>query len=301
MNTYADMVTLLLCFFVMLFSMSTIDAEKWEAIVRSFVNPGEETNQVVVVPDGEGEDKGVNQGDPGNSDGQSTGQPSELPENFDDLYEYMKQYVESRNMQGSVNVEKGDGSVYIRFSDNIFFNPDKYELREDSFDILNFLGDGLVAVEDQIKAVNINGHTAMVPGITDYPVSDRRLSSERASSVAIFLEEQKGFDGAKLLAVGFGGLHPIADNNTAEGRSKNRRVDMLIISSENSEAGEQMLAQMLSGTFDPNQYPAVGNVQDEMMGKGNSQPKEPERPRFAEDESDETQSQNESQPEEPAS
>lgn len=299
MNTYADMVTLLLCFFVMLFSMSTVDAEKWEALVRSFVNPGEETSQIVISPDGEGNETGVNQGEPNDPDPNNQGkegtQQSELPENFDDLYEYMKQYVESRNMQGSVEVRKGDGSVYIRFSDNIFFNPDKYELRVDSYGILNFLGDGLVAVQDQIKAVNINGHTAMVPGITEYPVSDRRLSSERASSVAIFLEEEKSFDPAKLIASGFGGLHPVADNNTPEGRSKNRRVDMLIISNENSEAGEQLLAQMLSGTFDADQYPAAGNVEDELLNN-NSQPQTPQRPQFTPD-----AAQDESQTQEPSS
>lgn len=299
MNTYADMVTLLLCFFVMLFSMSTVDAEKWEALVKSFVNPGEETSQVVISPDGQGNEAGVNQGQPADPDpenqGQTGAQQSELPEDFDELYEYMKSYVEARNMQGSVEVQKGEGSVYIRFSDNIFFNPDKYELREDSYDILNFLGDGLIAVQDQIKAVNINGHTAMVPGITEYPVSDRRLSSERASSVAIFLEEEKGFDPSKLIASGFGGLHPVADNNTAEGRSKNRRVDMLIISNENDAAGEQLLSQMLSGTFDASQYPATGNVEDALLNKASSQPQEPERPRFTEDGMTD-----ESQPQEPA-
>lgn len=293
MNTYADMVTLLLCFFVLLFSMSTVDAEKWEALVKSFINEGDETSQIVISPDGEGNEQGVNQGvQDGKADADSpevSGTP--LPEDFDDLYQYMKEYVEQQGMEDTVEVTKGEGSVYIRFSDNIFFGPDKYDLREDSIKLLDFLGDGLVAVADEIKAVNINGHTAMVPGVTEYPVSDRRLSGERAASVAIYLEEEKGFDPAKMIASGFGGLHPVADNNTAEGRSKNRRVDMLIISNESTTAGEQLMEQMLTGTYNTENYPASGNVTDALLNGGTgipAGPKEPARPDFVVDDGTQT-------------
>ena len=62
MNTYADMVTLLLCFFILLFTMSTIEKEKWQALVQSFQSSGDNT-QVVVVPGEDGDDEAGNEKD----------------------------------------------------------------------------------------------------------------------------------------------------------------------------------------------------------------------------------------------
>lgn len=264
MNTYADMVTLLLTFFVLLFSMSTIDAEKWEALVQAFTNSGNETSQIVIAPEGSGNDIGANQGEtpPDNGPGGETLEADSLPADLDQLYEYLKRYIDQNNKSGSVEITKDGSNVFIRFSDNIFFNPDEYYLRSDCYDLLNFLGDGLAAVQDQILAININGYTADLVDMTYYPVNDRRLSSERASSVAIFFEEEKNINPEIIIASGFGRLHPIADNSTAEGRSKNRRVDILIISNEDEEAGQQMLAEMLTGAYDPNTYPASGDLPD---------------------------------------
>ena len=64
LNTYADMVTLLLCFFILLFTMSSVDAEKWQALLRTFQNSGE-SNQVVVAPGNDGDEKAGNTETPG--------------------------------------------------------------------------------------------------------------------------------------------------------------------------------------------------------------------------------------------
>jgi chemotaxis protein MotB len=73
-----------------------------------------------------------------------------LPENFDQLYEYLKAYVERNGMQGSVDIQKSHGSVYIRFKDNIFFDPDNFVLKKDGTAILDFLGDCLKNVEHKL-------------------------------------------------------------------------------------------------------------------------------------------------------
>ena len=131
MNTYSDLVTLLLTFFVLLYSMSSVDAEKWEMIVKAFSNPGDDTQQVVI---GNAQDQGdqllTATGDmppPGDKESlERTDQ--QMPANFDELYEYLKSYAASQGMEDSVQISKGDGSVYIRFQNNLFFAPASAEI-----------------------------------------------------------------------------------------------------------------------------------------------------------------------------
>lgn len=261
MDTYGDMVTLLLTFFVMLFSMSSVDKEKFDILVEAFSNIDAETQQIVLTPEGDGDQIGTNHGNaPGTSDTMDL--KKDLPKDFDQLYEYLKAYIQQNNMEGSVEVKKGNGAVFIRFEDSIFFNPDSFDLKQTGTQILDFLGNCLMSVDDQIMTININGHTAAVPNVENYRISDWRLSSERASSVAIYFEEQKGIPPKKLLPIGYGKNFPTASNDTAEGRKQNRRVDMMIISTKSSLTDEEILRTLLAGTFDENKYPRVGSSKD---------------------------------------
>lgn len=262
MDTYGDMVTLLLTFFVMLFSMSSIDAEKWEMLVQAFTNKGNETSQVVLAPEGEGQEMADNQGKGESMDIDIT---NSMPTDISELYDYLKEYVEQNNMTDSVQLVKGEGSVFIRFQDNIFFNANSYYLRRDGFPILDFLGNCLKNVEDQIVTININGHTAAIPWDENYQINDRRLSSERASSVAVFFEEDKNLDPKKILAIGYGKNYPIATNDTDEGRIKNRRVDMIIVGDEATLSNEAIVTQVLTGTFDEGAYPDSGSSNEIML------------------------------------
>lgn len=271
MNTYSDLVTLLLCFFVLLYSMSSVNAEKWEAFVKAFSRPGNDTAQVVINPGDlpEGDEPFQNVGG-GDQIGDSTSEPFDpgaLPEDFSDLYFYLQQYMEENNLSSTVEVsQSGDSVVYIRFQNNIFFDPDKYILRSQAYDILNYVGDCLQNVEDEIYIISINGHTADVP-YDYYAVSDWMLSSERASSVAIFFDTEKGIDPQKIRSIGYGKNFPIASNDTQEGREKNRRVDITIV--KNSSGGGWSDAD-LAGLFDPTQFPKSGGTQDILTPDGSA-------------------------------
>lgn len=261
LNTYADMVTLLLTFFVMLFSMSSVEEEKWEMLLEAFVNRGNETSQIVLVPEGDGQQMGANSGDKGSPSGDNIDTENNLPIDFDELYEYLKAYVEQNGMQGSVEIEKGAESVFIRFKDSIFFNPDSSYLKVDSNGILDFLGDCLKNVEDQIMVININGHTATVAE-KNYHISDRMLSSERASRVAIYFEDEKEIDPKKILAIGYGKNYPVDTNDSPEGRQNNRRVEMMIVSNESNFSANELIDQFLNGTYDKSKYPEHGGSKD---------------------------------------
>ncbi len=259
MNTYSDLVTLLMCFFVLLFSMSSVDAEKWEMLVEAMAG---DKNQIVVDPNGKPGDDVIagNVGDGGASENVAvSGDPADLTD-FDELFDFLQKYIQENGLSESIEVMKsGDNVVYIRFRNSIFFQPDKGTLLPEAKEILEYLGKCLVAVEDQIYVVSINGHTADVqtPGV--YVVSDWLLSGERASQVAKYLDEEMKFTPAKLRPMGYGKNFPIADNNTPEGREQNRRVDMTIVRDTGSTGD---VDQQLASLFDPAQFPKTGGATD---------------------------------------
>lgn len=269
MNTYSDLVTLLMTFFVLLFSMSSVNAEKWEMLVSALSDPDKETSQIVVLPpDAEqGDNPAPSENDHESQGGLNPMDPeSTIPESFDDLFEFLQRYVEEQGLSDSIEVMKnGDSVVYIRFRNSIFFEPDKAVLRAEAYEILGYLGDCLYAVQDDIYVISINGHTADV-GDEDYSVSDWQLSGNRAGAVADYFDAQKDIEATKLRPMGYGRTFPIADNSTVEGRQQNRRVDMTIVRNATDAAGESRVEQELASLFDPNQFPKSGGATDLLGG-----------------------------------
>lgn len=246
MDTYGDMVTLLLTFFIMLFSMSTVNEEKWEILVRAFSrNPDAATAQIILVEEGEGDDIA-----PANGVTQNIGDKvtdNELPTDLNQLYEYIKRYVEENELSASVSISKdAANNVYIRFDNNIFFDGDSFVLRKESYPVLDFLGDCLLNVQDQIFITRVNGYTAAIPGAENYHISDWTLSGERASQVVIYFEEKKGLDPKKLMCNGYGKNYPIQSNDTPEGRAQNRRVEIMVLGNSFDRNDPEQLYQILS-------------------------------------------------------
>lgn len=246
LNTYSDMVTLLLTFFAVLLGMSTINEEKFNAIMETFQS--QETQVEAVAGQSTQEEQAT-----GNTD-----QSSQI-ENMDELYQYLKNYVEQSEKQDAVEVSKEGDVVYIRFSSDLFFLPNQYELLSDSYPTLEFIGQGLKSCENIVRMVTITGHTAAVAGESD--ISDWRLSGERAATVAIYLEETIGFDPSKLKVEGYGKQYPIADNSTEEGRRKNRRVELVVIGKDQTLTDPNAYSGM-DGLYNEELYPAEGGAND---------------------------------------
>lgn len=263
LNTYADMITLVLTFFIALFSMSTLQQEKFTAFVEGLGIELTSSDQMS-PPESHAEDPEVN---PSKSE---VDIENTKPENFEEIYEFVKAYVEQNNMETSVEVSKGDDVVYIRFSNSVFFGPDSYQLKQDGLPMLDFLGSCFKEVESELMMINIYGHTASVDD-PYYPVNSLMLSSERAANVAIFFQSKKDIDGKILNPIGQGNSFPVADNGTSEGREKNRRVEMAIVSNKATITDTQDVLRLLQGTFNSDQYPAEGSVEDILGIKNPSQ------------------------------
>lgn len=247
MDTYGDMVTLLLTFFIMLFSMSSVDSEKWEVLVKAFSrNQEAETQQIVMIPAGDGDNVAAAQGEYDLLVSQELDTEHERPVDLNELYEYLKAYVDENGMSASVSVEKDSAdNVYLRFDNNIFFAGNSSVLRQESFPILQFLGECLKSVEDQVYVLRVSGHTATIQGNEAQMVNDWDLSSARANSVANFFEEQTDFEPKKLMTNGWGRNHPRYPNDTEENRAKNRRVEIMVLGNDFDTGNAQQMYDML--------------------------------------------------------
>lgn len=225
MDTYGDMVTLLLCFFVLLYSMSDVNKEKFEILVRAFNPSAAEVSQIVIDSKEEpGEDPLI------------SSERTDPVDDFDELFYTLSQYIEQNNLQNDIEVSKGDGFAFITFRNNIFFDGDSYVLKQEGKDTLDVLAGALNSVTESIKEISVLGHTSQAsPDIPNEPVSDRFLSSNRATEVLLYLQQKNFIDPTKLVASGYGQFRPISKFDTAEERARNRRVEILITKTDDVE------------------------------------------------------------------
>lgn len=240
--TYADMVTLLLTFFAVLLSMSNTDQNKFNAFIKSFSNlPPEVVEQITNPTDNYDETTVVT--------------------DMEGLFRLLNNYVEKHDSNDEVELSFDSGIIYIRFSTTLFFEPDEYVLRQDSLPVLDFISAGLKEYEDKIRMVNVIGYTATVPNGTSYWM----LSGERAATVATYFNNKNNFDPQKLTVMGYGNQYPVAENDTEEGRRKNRRVELVIIGNESSS--DLDINEILGKFYDKDIYPTQGSAKDIILPK----------------------------------
>lgn len=213
MDTYGDMVTLLLCFFVMLYSMSTIDQQKWQQLVQSF-NPSEieeimEETSSQLPP--------------------STTSETTVEEDLDQLYLAVSEYINDNALDEQIRVEQGSGYVFISFDDTVFFEGNRYALLDEGKMVLDKIAQMIEQASSSIREIRILGHTAQAdPNTPNDPSVDRFLASNRATEVTVYLQKKNIIDPAKLVSMGYGQWRPISSNDSAADRSKNRRVEMIV-------------------------------------------------------------------------
>lgn len=147
----------------------------------------------------------------------------------DQLVSDMKKEIE----QGTIQITRLKDKLSVNLVDKILFNSGEAEVNEQGKKVLKKVAEILKKVKD--KQIRIEGHTDNIPiggALRERFPSNWELSVARATNVTRYLEEAGGLDAKALFAAGFGEHRPIADNATPEGRSKNRRIEIVLVPSE---------------------------------------------------------------------
>ena len=269
--TYADLITLLMIFFVVMYSMSHVDSTKYESIaitLQDTFRSGEGS-----LPDGSGILEGAytrptetgamdtneagsldgDEGSPGNqnnsaavedskdeSDAVMIGEITEKDlafrrqeEQLQQVMSTIQQYIQENDLQESITVNDISKGIEIRLSDSLLFALGKADLTSAAMPTL----EKLASLFSQLEAtISIEGHTdnlAVSPGAR-YK-DNWALSAERALSVLRYFVDEQKLNSEQFQIAGYGDTRPVADNDTEAGRNQNRRVEIIILRSVMAE------------------------------------------------------------------
>ena len=263
MDTYGDMVTLLLTFFIMLYSMSNLDAQKWSVFVKSIPsiqNQGSENitinSQMSDTPDVDSKGQEI---------GQEIAQEALQAEDVNELYLTI---AESLNQAGvkDATVIRGDDYTYVSFANNVFFGANSSVLTREGQLVLHTFAKAIAPAAGGIEQVNIMSHTAKVTDNSENNPQtvrkDRILSAMRSAEVCIYLQKQNVIKPEKLVDISYGEYRPIADNSTEEGRIKNRRIEFLLLDNQAKERDlDEYYKDFKSGEYSNTTVVTVGQSQ----------------------------------------
>ena len=158
------------------------------------------------------------------------------------LEQEMRNAIQSKD----VTISELQGKLTVNILDRIMFDSGEAVLRPEGEGVLNQIATVLAQFPN--RQIHVIGHTDNVPirfGLRNKYASNWELSTARATAAVRFLTEKAGVDPRRLGAVGYGEFHPIADNTTAEGRAKNRRIALVVLSEELAGSDAAAMAKEL--------------------------------------------------------
>ncbi len=209
---YTGFVLILLCFFILLCSFSSMEEAKVTRFVKSFVTnlsilPGgikTEPSKVIIPPSPD---------------------IVSVKSGMAHILQTLKDYVHESGLENDVSFTATENGLVMRISDTILFDLGKAEISSEGRRFLNKLASFFARTEQSIR---IEGHTDNLPIHTSQYPSNWELSTARAVNVLRYFLEQGGISLNRLSAVGFGEFHPIVSNDTPQHRAKNRRVEIVL-------------------------------------------------------------------------
>lgn len=244
--SYADFITLLFAFFTTMYAISTVDAQKMGKMVMSMrasfdsgmftpgsdrlsltqgsgdpsPKPRENLIQAVRVSGAAANSKAG--GPISNSRGETLGK---LKRNVEAL-------VGAEALKGRVRTHMEERGLVISMSEGGFFDSGSDVIKPEGQSLLDTIATGLISTGNQIR---VEGHTDNVPIRNSKFPSNWELSTGRSTAVVAYLIAKFGFEPNRLSAAGYAEFRPAADNDSAEGRARNRRVDIVVLNSASAQ------------------------------------------------------------------
>ncbi|WP_334158380.1 flagellar motor protein MotD [Oryzomicrobium sp.] len=275
--SYADFITLLFAFFVVMYAISSVNEGKYRVLSDSLVSAfrnvqivGAGQMQVVTTPNAAVKQIVVQQ-DP-KSEARRQAQREKMRNVAQDIFRVLAPLVR----QGKVRLVETDKGVTIEIADSVLFSPGQAQLETTSVQALRMVGEVLAPTEFPIV---IEGHTDNVPIRTSQYPSNWELSAVRATTV-LRLFVDAGVSPQRLTAIGYGEHRPVESNDSLEGRARNRRVSILIESAIPLEPEapplapppEQPQAAAAAGRGGVATSPAAASAVGAALGGGGGQP-----------------------------
>lgn len=265
--TYADLITLLMVFFVVMFAMSRADTAKFSKLSAAL----QQAFRVDVL-------RGNNPTSLNGDDGATalstvlqdaiaqqvwTTTDSKMISTLTELNEAMRRLPEAQNSDRNVEVGAGRDGVVISMSGSALFDSGRADLKPDGVVLLDALAPRLRELPNEVR---VEGHTDNVPISTPLYPSNWELSSARATTVARRLVEYGNVPAGRLIAAGYGDARPAATNDTRDGRARNRRVDIVLIA---APAQTQATVQSFgAGPLEPASTSSLGSASGTSTSEG---------------------------------
>ncbi|MGJ0388351.1 OmpA/MotB family protein [Microbacterium sp. CGR1] len=229
--SYADMVTVLMCLFIVLFAVSNVDKTKFELLANSLATGfgqestegGADSAEGLIVPPELQDDDGVVD---------LAARAEAEYESLEELRDRMSAALASQGLQDTVSFVIDDRGLQVGLvGAETFFADNSTELSAKADAVLNAIGDVLVTVDNQ---VSVEGHADHRVSASPFP-TNWELSGGRATQVARFLVEHEGIVGPRVKATAFSDTRPIVQGDSPQALASNRRVDIVVESTEEEQ------------------------------------------------------------------
>ncbi|MEJ5251835.1 MAG: OmpA family protein [Chthonomonadetes bacterium] len=204
--TYADMITLLVALFIMLYSMSAVNQEKFGALAQSM------RREFQALPEHNG--------------GKVVGAGS-IVDPVEQQVSRLQQFLQEKGLQSQVRIRHEErGLVISLLSDGTLFDLGSADLKPSAKQVLDQVAEALRALPNPVL---IEGHTDNLPIRTAQYPSNWELSAARAARVLRYLVQKGGIPAERLIAVGYADTRPLVPNSSPANRAQNRRVDIAVL------------------------------------------------------------------------
>lgn len=217
--TFSDLVTLILVFFILLFSMSQIDMMKFRSIAESFKDRQILDFNPSIVPSEHPPETHEDDLDDQNDE------EDKAEAKLQNLLAEIETFLDENGLEEAILAKRTERGVVLVLDEQVLFETGEAEIVGGRNAFLDKVGSMLKNMPNLVK---VEGHTDNRPITTFRYPSNWELSTARSSSVIRYFVENFQFESTRFIAVGYGETRPIVPNNSPENWEKNRRVEIVI-------------------------------------------------------------------------